>query len=123
MVLLGEVVQANPVEEGSGDAFGAVEDGGDCGLADQRGQAEDGGHVRPVRFADIGGVGEKGQTGAGAVTEPGGSQHGAIQGGPGQQVLIGLVHGPEICLDEWVFRVTTGGVGPYGGDHDLRAVP
>ncbi|MGW2189759.1 hypothetical protein [Streptomyces sp. NPDC001667] len=33
MVGFGEVVEADLVEQGFGDAFGAVEDGGDRGLA------------------------------------------------------------------------------------------
>lgn len=40
-MLFGEVVQTDGVESGFGDAFGAVEQGGDGGLADEAGEAAD----------------------------------------------------------------------------------
>lgn len=57
VVLFGEVVEADVVEGGFGDAFGAVDEGGDGGLADEAGEAAD---PAGGAFVEVGGEMGKG---------------------------------------------------------------
>lgn len=52
VVLFGEVVEADGFEGGFGDAFGAVDEGGDGGLADEAGEAAD---TTGGAFVEVGG--------------------------------------------------------------------